>query len=73
MNIDPETGKNYGSPPTAQDVRNFAAELDSRCTLTQREFYTLRLIADEIHRLREMTLALNDEAKNLRSELEAKS
>ena len=48
MNIDPETGKNYGLPPTAEDVRNFAAELDDRDEATQEELDMLRHIAERL-------------------------
>lgn len=48
MNIDPQTGKNYGLPPTAEDVRNFAAELDDRDEATQEELDMLRHIAERL-------------------------
>ena len=62
MNIDPETGKNYGLPPTAEDVRNFAAELDDRDEATaitleqafvelEAELDMLRLVADRLEQL----------------------
>lgn len=51
MNIDPETGKNYGLPPTAEDVRNFAADLDDRDEATQEELDMLRLVADRLEQL----------------------
>jgi hypothetical protein len=51
MNIDPDTGKNYGLPPTADDVRNYAAEVDDRDEATQEQLDMLRLVADRLEQL----------------------
>jgi septal ring factor EnvC (AmiA/AmiB activator) len=51
MNIDPHTGKNYGLPPTADDVRNYAAEVDDRDEATQEQLDMLRLVADRLEQL----------------------
>ena len=51
MNIDPHTGKNYGEPPTSNDLRNFAAELDDRDEATQEELDMLRLTADRLDKM----------------------
>ncbi len=51
MNIDPHTGKNYGLPPTADDVRNYAAEVDGRDEATQEQLDMLRLVADRLEQL----------------------
>ena len=61
MNIDPETGKNYGLPPSANDLRNFAADLDDRDEATQQELDMLRLSANEMERLRKE----RDEARRM--------
>jgi hypothetical protein len=51
MNIDPHTGKNYGLPPTANDLRNYAAEVDDRDEATQEQLDMLRLAADRLEQL----------------------
>ena len=51
MNIDPHTGKNYGLPPTADDLRNYAAEVDDRDEATQEQLDMLRLAADRLEQL----------------------
>ncbi len=51
MNIDPHTGKNYGLPPTAEDLRNYAAEVDDRDEATQEQLDMLRLAADRLEQL----------------------
>jgi len=51
MNIDPHTGKNYGLPPTSDDVRNYAAEVDDRDEATQEQLDMLRLVADRLEQL----------------------
>jgi hypothetical protein len=51
MNIDPHTGKNYGLPPTADDVRNYAAEVDDRDEATQEQLDMLRLVSDRLEQL----------------------
>lgn len=61
MNIDPHTGKNYGLPPTADDVRNYAAEVDDRDEATQEQLDMLRLVADRLEQLERE----RDEARRL--------
>jgi hypothetical protein len=51
MNIDPHTGKNYGLPPTSDDVRNYAAEVDDRDEATQEQLDMLHLVADRLEQL----------------------
>ena len=51
MNIDPETGKNYGLPPTAEDVRNSAAELDDLYEATLAELDMIRLAVERLKQL----------------------
>lgn len=67
MNIDPHTGKNYGEPPTSNDLRNFAAELDDRDEATQEELDMLRLTADHLDKM----IRERDEARRMWCEAEA--